>query len=130
MTPALLPFDPRDVKRAFERHIGGGWQVETYGPRGALLVHPPSRYTIVVSADDEFFDGVLWIHASIANRDRDPSYQDLKVLHGAVFGDRHAFQIFTPPAKHINIHPHALHLWGRADGVNPLPEFGDILGSI
>lgn len=70
-------------------------------------------------------DGAEWVHASIAREQFMPTYSDLTRLHLAVFGsERYAFQVFAPRAEHVNIHARALHLWGRADGVSPLPAFG------
>jgi hypothetical protein len=89
---------------SFKRHHGGG--------------------SILVSVWNLEEDKTLWIHASLAWRDKMPSYQDLKLLHNAVFGDHFAYQIFAPAGKHINIHSYALHLWGRLDGKNELPDFG------
>ena len=77
---------------------------------------------IVTQAD---FDGEEWIHASIALAFRDPTYAELVSLHRAVFGrKRPAYQVFVPANEHVNIHKHALHLWGRADGERALPDFG------
>jgi hypothetical protein len=71
------------------------------------------------------------LHASVAFTDSDPTYADLVVLHRAVFGRRrYSYQCFTPEATHVNIHEHALHLWGRADGQPMMPDFGAELGSI
>jgi len=36
----------------------------------------------------------------------------------------YAYQVFAPPSQHVNIHPYALHLWGKVDGSPTLPEFG------
>jgi hypothetical protein len=47
-----------------------------------------------------------------------------------VFGDRWAYQVFAPPADHINLHNFALHLWGRLDGKPVLPDFTFGTGSI
>lgn len=59
-----------------------------------------------------------------------PTYDDLVMLHRAVFGlDSYAYQVFAPQRQHVNIHNFALHLWGRADGRAVLPEFG-LQGSI
>ena len=41
-----------------------------------------------------------------------------------MFPEGWAYQVFAPPWAHINIHPNALHLWGRLDGANVLPDFG------
>ena len=77
---------------------------------------------IVTQADH---DGVEWIHASIARENVFPSYADLARLHKAVFGPRRfAYQVFATDERHVNIHAKALHLWGRADGRNVLPDFG------
>ena len=66
-----------------------------------------------------------WLHASIAWTDQMPDYDDLAMLKDAVFGpERWAYQVFPPEARHVNIHEFALHLWGRVDGQNELPEFG------
>jgi len=69
-------------------------------------------------------DGWDWLHASINYQNVMPDYFDLKVLHLAVFGRaRWAYQIFAPEKEHVNITPNALHLWGRADGTQILPDF-------
>ena len=78
----------------------------------------------IVVASIAYYDGVGWVHASIS-RLRLPSYEDLKLLHRAVFGDGHAYQAFVPPDQHVNVHPRCLHLWGRADGASVLPGFAE-----
>ena len=84
--------------------------------------------SVIVSQAEH--DGAEWIHASIAREGHMPSYADLVRLKEAVFGpDRYAFQVFPPASQHVNIHARALHIWGRADGASPLPEFGS-LGTI
>ena len=81
---------------------------------------------IIVSIDLETEPGVEWLHASISYqmRARFPSYSDLKMLHAAVFGGGHAYQVFVPNGEHINIIGNVLHLWGRLDGQRVLPNFG------
>ncbi len=79
--------------------------------------------SVLVSQAD--WGDVEWIHASIARENHMPAYSDLTRLHEAVFGPaRYAFQVFAPRSQHVNIHEHALHLWGQANGASPLPEFG------
>jgi hypothetical protein len=76
-----------------------------------------------LDADDTF--GCDWIHASISGgMGTMPTYEDLKLLHHAVFEQGHAYQIFVPTTEHINIKENVLHLWGRADGQRALPDFG------
>lgn len=90
-----------------------GWRMARHGGGGSVIV------TAAHQDDDR-----VWVHASIARRDTMPDYDDLCLLHRAAFGDHWAYQVFPPRADHVNIHEHALHLWGRADGANALPEFG------
>jgi hypothetical protein len=78
----------------------------------------------VIVSQCEMDAGAEWIHASFAWLNHVPSYADLVVLKAGVFGDRReAYQVFPPAARHVNIHPNALHLWGRADGGRVLPDF-------
>lgn len=55
---------------------------------------------IIVSTGE--FDGVEYIHASIAKPDSMPTYEDLTLLHKAVFKG-YAYQVFAPTEKHVNI---------------------------
>ena len=93
-----------------------------YGPDGwAMRTFDHSRHVIVSVSD---WDGVEWVHASIATTDKvtTPTYEDLKMLHPAVFTGP-AYQVFVREG-HINIHETALHLFGRLDGKHALPDFG------
>jgi hypothetical protein len=101
---------------------------EPFGPDGWSLVRRSGRGSVIVTAA-EFEDGHVWVHASVSDASFMPSYRDLQALHRAAFGDGYAYQVFAPPADHVNIHAHALHLWGRADGARVLPDFG-VFGSI
>lgn len=102
-----------------------------FGPDGWMLFHRDGAKIIVSAgpAPDNGHDVSDWLHASIGRPDRMPDYEDLTMLHKAVWPDGYAYQVFAPPAAHINIHPHVLHLWGRPDGQRQLPEFG-ALGTI
>ncbi|WP_146060290.1 hypothetical protein [Amycolatopsis sp. CA-128772] len=86
------------------------------------LKHLDGDGSVLVSA--ALWDDVVWIHASMTRRGRVPDYDDLCRLHRAVFGDRWAYHVFAPPEAHVNEHEYALHLWGRTDGRNALPDFG------
>lgn len=84
-------------------------------------MHRNGTTSVIVSA--VLFDDVDYVHASVADQDQMPTYDDLCLLHRAVFGDGYAYQVFAPREQHVNIHQYALHLWGRADGALVLPEF-------
>lgn len=77
---------------------------------------------------DDPDDDTLWIHASISHPDRLPTYPELQALGHAAFTGW-SYQVFAPPSDHVDIHPWALHLWGRLDGTAAMPNFGD-LGTI
>lgn len=94
---------------------------EVWGPDGWRMFHKSGRASVIVSVGR--FEGVEFVHASIARSDRMPDYLDLTTLHRAAFGDGWAFQVFAPPSEHVNIHERALHLWGRLDGYPIHPNF-------
>lgn len=101
---------------------------------GPLLTHGPTGFKFEfttrglrgsVIASQGMWDDTEWLHASIATTDQLPTYNDLVTLKQAVFGPhRTAYQVFASADRHVNIHPYALHLWGRADGRLALPDFG------
>lgn len=105
------------------------WQRPTeHGPDGWRMLSITGRASVVISCAE--FDGVEWIHASMTGPDRVPTYDEMRLLHRAVWGDGgYAYEIHAPKTQHVNIHEHALHLWGRRDGRPVLPEFG-ALGTI
>lgn len=118
--------NPLLIRRKLGR---GNWSTPIrYGPDGWAFTALDGSGSVVVSVADA--DGHDWVHASIARTDRMPSYGELKALHDAVFGDGWAYQVFAPPSDHVNIHEHALHLYGRLDGAPALPDFTYGSGSI
>lgn len=121
-----LDVDVRALLKALEKVAGLG-KPAAFGPCGiSIRLYSSSRVcngSILVTQADH--DGDEWIHASIARETWMPTYSDLTALKAGVFGPgRYAFQVFPPVSRHVNIHARALHLWGRADGTNPLPDFG------
>lgn len=113
------------IRRQLDRDI---WSPPApYGPDGWYFEHRDGSTLIVSYAES---DGVAWIHASRTGPGRIPTYEEMIELHRAVWGDHgYSYQIQAPRDQHVNIHPYALHLWGRADGKPVLPEFGKF-GSI
>lgn len=119
--------DPLAIRRRLGR---SSWS--TPGPNepdGWYFVELGGESSVIVTCCDQD-DGNEWVHASIAHRDRVPSYADLKLLHAAVFDGGWAYQVFAPPSDHVNIHENALHLFGRLDGKPSLPDFTHGTGSI
>lgn len=105
----------RKLWRVPEPHYNVGWHMR----------HVNDRSSVIVSAAPLPPDDIDWVHASISHRQHMPTYEELALLHTAAFGDGYAYQVFAPPSAHINIHPYALHLWGRLDGAPGLPDFGE-----
>ena len=95
-----------------------GWRIDHQVLNGRIIVTESELTKVGAPAGQE------WIHASISWDKDMPSYEDLTMLHKAVWGDGYAYQVFAPPSQHVNIAKHALHLWGLADGSPILPEFG------
>lgn len=122
-------FSPLDIRKKLGRNIWGPpreivigqWAFRT--TTGSVIIVSEAPYPV---SDKE--PEVDFIHASISHLNRMPTYEDLVMLHKAVFEDRWAYQIFAPPDRHINIHSYALHLWGRADGKMLHPDFQMISG--
>ena len=103
-----------------------------YGPSGIALtvMMPDGRMgSIIVSQSDALGDPTEYLHASISLPPI-PTYEDLALLHRAVYGRRRwAYQVFAPEDEHVNLRADALHLWGKASGEPMMPNFG-ALGTI
>jgi hypothetical protein len=119
-------FRPLLIRRALDRMVYRA--PEPFGPDGWCFRRFDEDGEVIVSCADH--DGVDWIHASIAHPDRLPDYDELVLVHRAVFGAGYAYQVFAPPADHVNLHAYALHLFGRWDGLAALPNFTRGTGSI
>lgn len=104
----------RDEWRAPKVFGSNGWALSRYDGDGHVIV-----------TADVWDDGVEWVHASMTRRGRVPTYEDMCRLHRAAFPrGAWAYHVFAPLGSHVNLHPDALHLWGRADGAAALPNFG------
>ncbi len=120
----LLDVDPARLVRTLRRAGLCPRPLQEFGGPAGLKVILGERAGCVIVSEDRI-DGARWIHASISWADHLPSYEDLATLKAAVFGDdREAYQVFPAADRHVNIHAFALHLWGRADGAQALPDFG------
>lgn len=126
---ATTEFDPLAIRKRLGR---ADWSPpKEFGPTGWCYdgLREPLRILVSEGPAPDDQSGV-WLHASISHRDRIPTYDELVLLHHAVWGaSGWAYQVFAPAVDHINIHPNVLHLWGRTDGRAELPNFG-LLGSI
>lgn len=112
------PFGPCGFRMYAFRH-------DRVEPIGTIIVTTSELADAQASGD--FTD---WTHASFSWVHRVPTYDELVLLKSAVWGDDgEAYQVHPRAERHVNLHEHALHLWGRADGAPVLPDFGK-LGTI
>jgi hypothetical protein len=120
---------------AIRKRLGrADWGPPIVRADGARYVRSDDRRTVIVSAstypDDP--DRTVWVHASIAVHGPGdvygphatdlPTWDDLTLLHRAVWPGGYAFQVFAPPSDHVDI-TQVLHLWGRLDGQRIHPDF-------
>jgi len=102
------------------RPVPKGWT--TMGGCVNTFKHIHRRLTMIVTAKTET-DGRLWVHLSVAGRDRLPTWDELVAVRDWILGpEALAIQLVPPVTEHVNIHPFCLHLWHCADG-SPLPDF-------
>lgn len=125
-----LVVDARAARRVITR---AGYRVEgvsPFGPCGVAfrVLHRRGLgggYALGIIVSQADYDGDEWMHASLSRPARMPDYADLVMLKDAAFGpDRVAYQVFPKVERHISIHEFCLHLWGRTDGADLLPDFG------
>ena len=126
-------FDPMKIYK----NLGGkSWNIPYKNALGQYVFDSRNGTRIIVSSapyptydlEDCIWDeNCEWIHASISQKEI-PPYRYLVMLHKAVFNDGWAYQIFAPVSRHINIHPKALHLFGKLNGKMIHPDFQKIAG--
>jgi hypothetical protein len=84
--------------------------------------HIHSKLSLIVTACREA-DGHLWVHLSVAGRDRLPTWPELVAVRDWIVGaEAKAIQVVPPRSEYVNLHPFCLHLWVCLDG-DPLPDF-------
>jgi hypothetical protein len=108
---------------AIKQRLGPGWTMRPFGAGGRQFGRMDATtgtvQLVIVSAG-------IWpelpeipiVHASMSvhRPDRVPTYDEMCLLHRAVWPQGYAMQAHVPPQDHISIRPNVLHLWRRADG--------------
>lgn len=57
-------------------------------------------------------DGAGWDHVSVSAPGRTPTWDEMERVKRLFFrDDETAMQLHVPPAEHVNLHAHCLHLW-------------------
>lgn len=66
---------------------------------------------VIASMDDTVEHGVL-LHVSASRRDRDPSWDEIKMIREAFYPLSVDVMMVLPRAEdYVNIHEHCFHLW-------------------
>jgi len=76
---------------------------------------------MAAGANDEI---IAWDHVSVSLENRCPNWGEMCFVKDLFFDPEETVIQFHPPkSKHINIHPHCLHLWRHKDGHALPPMF-------
>lgn len=66
--------------------------------------------------------GEGWDHVSVSRPDRPPTWDEMSAMHRRFFlPGATVMQLHVPTNRHINIHPHCLHLWHPWAADIPVP---------
>jgi hypothetical protein len=89
------------------------------GKNGAFVVPSPiDKGALLVIASD----GFGWDHVSVSRKNRTPNWAEMEFIKRRFFSDDEiAMQLHVPPAQHISVHPHCLHLWRPQTAMIPMP---------
>lgn len=116
-----------DVEK-LKQDLPKNWRLHQEAQDGACFVRWDNLVVIVSEAQE--LDGQVWRHVSASRQTRVPTYDELCEVKRLFIGlDRTAYQVFPDKGRHVNIHPHCLHLWSCASG-DVLPQFDRGLGTI
>lgn len=117
-----MNLDALGIRKRLGREV---WGIPfAFGPDGWRYDARDGSGRIIVTCSDLPEVRGNFVHASVSRVGMMPAYEDLKLLHAAVWPKGHAYQVFVPQTEHVNIAEFALHLWGRLDGEPMLPNFG------
>ena len=86
---------------------------------GAFLLRSPvDGGTLRVVASS----GEGWDHVSVSRAGRCPTWPEMEYIKRLFFrDDETVMQLHVPPADHVNMHPHCLHLWRPLTSEIPRP---------
>lgn len=73
--------------------------------------HLPTNFLVTAAVEDTDRWGAL-LHVAMSYPNRDPSWDEIKVVREAFFPDDMDVSMILPrQADYINVHPHCFHLW-------------------
>ena len=111
--------DYAPVPNVYPCFLPGAWQTKIRDEMRAAYFNRDTKTFCAISTARER-DGRRWLHVSVSNPGRLPTYAELvEIKNGLIGRGRMAYQIFAPDTEHVNFHSRCLHLWSCLDGDGP-----------
>jgi len=64
-----------------------------------------------------------YLHLSVANVERYPSWDELMIFRSVFFDDKmEVFQVLPPIDEYVNVHEHCFHLWHKKESTIIFPH--------
>ena len=107
-------------ERVYRITAPSGWRDEgnfIHSPECSAAVYRNRTVGLLVLLSSATMDdGGVWIHCSLSRKSRLPSWDDMKRVKDAFFGeDSEAFHVLPKKDDYINLHPFCMHLWTPAE---------------
>lgn len=116
---SILPV--ADIGELLPRSLPPRWREVHRLEDGAKFIRDDGLSAIISAARE--LDGKRWLHVSCAFPHRLVNWRELREVKDLFIGVRRtALSILPPQERHVNIHPHCLHLWHCLDG-DVTPDF-------
>jgi hypothetical protein len=103
--------------RAGSKKLSDGRVLYDMGPfqnafvQGGRWFETDDGQRVIASEDPTSAFGPL-LHVSTSRRDRDPTWDEIRMVRDAFFGDDIDAMMVLPRAEdYVNFHPHTFHLW-------------------
>ncbi len=115
MNPPVREFLPKVLP-----HV---WREIQSSEDGVVYRNSSQGLVVIVSMSEER-DGARWIHFSMSQQNRMPTWLELRAAKNLFVGSEHkAIQVLPPESEYVNIDPRVLHLWWCPDKPDLLPDF-------
>jgi hypothetical protein len=97
------------------------WEILDRRNDGARY-HSRMQSLVAIASVAREQDGKPWLHMSLSHANRMPKWRELREAKEIFIGDRECYMVFPTLDRHVNIHPHVLHLFACLEGP-ALPDF-------
>jgi hypothetical protein len=108
------------------------WRIVHEGKDGRAWVSVRNGEASVIESVSRERDERLWLHVSLARRDRLPTWDELRDVKQQFLGSHvEAYVVLPPISRYVNVLSTCLHLWTCLDAPRGvLPDFSGGTGSI